>query len=95
MARMFSSKKLGQILEYESVNPPRSLRSWGRYILEVYRGECLITGVSHKESECQIHHLFSNHLLETNIVSPKDTKKLKLSLLNGVVVRKDLHKRFP
>lgn len=94
MARLFSSRKLQLMLNYEHVNPTRSSRSWGRYVLDTYGGNCLVTGESHKVTECEIHHLFSNHLLETNGVSSWDAKKLKLSLLNGVVLTKDLHKRF-
>lgn len=94
MARDLSFKKLKKIDQLQRVNPPRSNRSWGRYISQIYEGRCIVTGKPNTESALEIHHLFSNFLLETNDVSPKDILSLRFSVLNGVTLEKSLHKRF-
>ena len=94
MPRDFSFKKINHLFKLEELNPPRSIRSWGRYISAIYEGRCIVTGRSSTETPLEIHHLFSNYLLETNKVSPKDSLSLKFSVLNGVTLEKSLHKRF-
>lgn len=44
MTKQLSYRNLKKIIEFENVNPPRSLRSWGRYIREIYEGRCIVTG---------------------------------------------------
>ena len=94
MVMGFDSRKMKHLKSLERLNPPRSARSWGRYINEAYDGRCVVTGISNLEGETQVHHLVSNYLMETNPVSHKERVALKFSLLNGVVLEKSLHKKF-
>lgn len=94
MVRNFSYKEFNSIIKLQRYNPPRSLRSWGRYISQIYEGRCIVTGKSSNENALEFHHIVSNALVEANQVSPQEALDLKLSVLNGITLEKTLHKRF-
>lgn len=94
MSRALSYKKVHELVKLQHYNPPRSSRSWGRYIFQIYEEKCIVTGKHSTETPLEIHHLFSNYLVETNKVAQRDSSSLKLSVLNGVILQRSLHKRF-
>lgn len=73
-----------RLYEYTHVCPPKSARSWGRYVTTLYSGQCLITGLGAKDIPLQKHHLYARKLYPT----------LELCALNGVLLAEELHLDF-
>lgn len=73
-----------RLLVTSSLSPPHSVRSWGRDIDKLYEGKCLVTGLTSSQTVLEKHHLYSQN----------DYPSLKLEVLNGVILSKDIHRYF-
>ena len=78
----------------QQLSPPKSQRSYNRYVYQVYDNTCPLSGSSFLRKETQIHRLYSGSLLSANNVGYELEKELRLSLFNGMVLDKKLHREF-
>lgn len=73
-----------QMRNLQNQTPPRSDRTWGRVIGDLYANQCLISGISEDSVPMERHHLWA-----------KSTHpKLKWNVFNGVLLCKELHRDF-